>query len=157
MMTTHLSIMLCHSCVCLPSLWLQPLLHPVLQLRLLHPAHPVLLRLGPRRPPARLLRPRVLLLLLLHHRRLRRHLALGLMFAVGFRGEDEPLSRGLAARLGRAASLPAAAAAEELLRPEGHLGLEDRRSLIWEEELLHQVVAQFVWLQGEKFRNCVSP
>lgn len=42
------------------------------------------------------------------------------------------------------------AVVDQLLSAEGHLGLEDRRSLIWEEELLNEVVAQLVWLQEEK-------
>lgn len=44
------------------------------------------------------------------------------------------------------------AVVDQLLSAEGHLGLEDRGSLIWEEELLHEVVAQLVWLQEEKTR-----
>lgn len=45
------------------------------------------------------------------------------------------------------------AVVDQLLSAEGHLGLEDRRSLIWKEEMLHEVVAQFAWLQGEEKKN----
>ena len=60
------------------------------------------------------------------------------------------LRRGPAVRLGIASFLLAVVV--ELFGPQGHLCLEDRRSLVWVEELLHEVVAQFVWLEWGKVR-----